>query len=204
MWSIQSMKLFYVPNSPYARRTVLAVREFDLPVELVDVSPLAGPDNILRDLGPGGKVPALQTSEGTFICETLLILHYLDGISGARLYPGDGEARAMVMQIEGVASLLMDSLFTRAMENRRDAAERSPGLFEKESARSARSYDALEDLVEQFGTTMNIGSIAVIAALGYADGRHPGDGWRDGHPKLASWYGEMLKRPAVAATVPNF
>ena len=99
------MKLFYVPNSPYARRTVLAVCEFDLPVELIDVSPLASPDNILRDLGPGGKVPALQTDGGAFICETLLILNYLDGLSGARLYPGNAATRAVVMQIEGMAQL---------------------------------------------------------------------------------------------------
>ena len=198
------MKLFYVPNSPYARRTVLAVREFDLPVELIDVSPLASPDNILRDLGPGGKVPALQTDGGAFICETLLILNYLDGLSGARLYPGNAATRAVVMQIEGIASLLMDSLFTRAMENRRDYSEQSPSLLDKESERSAQCYDALEEFVAGFGVPMHMGSISTVAALGYADGRHPGDGWRDGRSKLQAWYAGMMKRPAVVATVPNF
>ena len=163
------MKLFYTPNSPYARRTVLAVREFDLPVELVDVSPLAAPDNILRDLWPGGKVPALQTDEGAFICETLLILNYLDGLSGARLYPGNAEMRAVVMQVEGIAALLMDSLFVRSHENRRDSSEQSPSLIEKETERAAQCYDALEDVVERFGRVMHMGSISTVAALGYAD-----------------------------------
>jgi glutathione S-transferase len=168
-WKMRPMKLFYTPNSPYARRTVLAVREFDLPVELVDVSPLAAPDNILRNLEPGGKVPALQTDEGAFICETLLILNYLDGLSGARLYPGNAEMRAVVMQVEGIAALLMDSLFVRSHENRRDSSEQSPSLIEKETERAAQCYDALEDVVERFGRVMHMGSISTVAALGYAD-----------------------------------
>jgi glutathione S-transferase len=200
------MKLFYVPNSPYARRAVLAVREFELSetVDLVDVSPLAAHDNILRSMGPGGRVPALRTDDGAFICETLLILNYFDGVTGGKLYPGDAVARGVAMQIEGVASLLMDSLFLRAHENRRDPAERSPGEIEKEAGRAARCYDALEDLVDRFGPTLHMGLLSTAASLGYADGRHPGDGWRDGRPKLSAWNEEMLKRPAVAATVPNF
>lgn len=200
------MKLFHVPNSPYARRTVLAVREFELSdaVELVDVSPLAAPDNILLGMGPGGRVPALETDDGAFICETLLILNYLDGITGGKLYPGDLAARGAVMRIEGIASLLMDSLFLRAHENRRDPSERSPGEIEKETGRAARCYDALEDLADTFGPALHMGLLSTAASLGYADGRHPGDGWRDGRPKLTAWNEEMLKRPAIAATVPNF
>ena len=198
------MKLFYTANSPYARRPVLAVREFDLPVELVDAAPLTAPENILRGFGPGGKVPALATDDGAFICETLLILHYLDGVSGGRLYPGDAAARGTVMQIEGVAALLMDSLFLRSHENRRDPSEQSPGVIEKEAARAARCYDALEDLVDRFGAVLHMGSLSTAASLGYVDGRHPDDGWRDGRPKLAAWNDAMLKRPAVADTVPHF
>lgn len=200
------MKLFYTHNSPYARRPVLAVREFDLlgMVELVDVAPLTAPDNEVRSHGPGGKVPALLTDEGAFICETLLITNWLDRASGGKLYPSGAAAQAQAMQIEGVAALLMDSLFLRSHENRRDASEQSPGEIEKEAGRAARCYDALEERVDSFGSAMHIGLVGAIAALGYADGRHPGDKWRDGRPKLTAWNDAMLKRPAVAATVPNF
>ena len=165
------MKLFYVPNSPYARRAVLAVREFELSetVDLVDVSPLAAHDNILRSMGPGGRVPALRTDDGAFICETLLILNYFDGVTGGKLYPGDAVARGVAMQIEGVASLLMDSLFVRSHENCRDSSEQSPSLIEKKTERAAQCYDALEDVVERFGRVMHMGSISTVAALGYAD-----------------------------------
>ncbi len=108
------------------------------------------------------------------------------------------------MQIEGVASLLMDSLFNRAHENMRDPSEQSPGEIETEAARAARCYDALEDLVDRFSPTLDMSLVSTAASLGYADGRHPGDNWRDGRPKLTAWNETMLKRPAVADTVPNF
>jgi len=45
-----------------------------------------------------------------------------------------------------------------------------------------------------------MGLMSVVAALGYADWRHPDDGWRDGRPKLAAWYKKMEGRSAVAET----
>jgi glutathione S-transferase len=200
------MILFHSPNSPYARRVRVAVREFGLSdrVEEQNVSPLAAPDNVLHRHGPGAKVPGLLTDGGVFLCETLVICHYLDGISGGRFYPADPTARERCLQIEGVASLLMDSLFFRAHENRRAAGEQSPAVIDKEAARAARAYDALEDLAAGFGDELDMSLISVAAALGYADGRHPGDNWRGGRPTLAAWFEAMMQRPALAETVPNF
>jgi glutathione S-transferase len=200
------MKLFYTGNSPYARRPRLAVAEFGLgdKVELVDVNPLTDPNNVLYSYGPGAKVPALETDTGAFVCETLLILRILDEASGGKMYPSDPAARGTAFQIEGVASLLMDSLFLRSHENRRDPAEKSAALIEKEAGRAARCYDALEGFAGQLSGPMNMGILSAAASLGYADGRHPGDKWRDGRPKLAAWYADIIKRPSLANSMPNF
>ncbi len=200
------MQLFYSGNSPYARRARLAVRGAGLSnrVEEIDVAPLSQEDHLLLGHGPGGKVPGLLTDGGTFLCETLIITRYLNDASGGKLLPGDAAEREKVLEIEGIGSLLMDSLFIRSHEIRRDANEQSPALVTKEAKRAARCYDALEGKIGQCGEGLNLGSIAVVAALGYADWRHPGDEWRRGRDRLAGWFETMMKNPAVAETKPVF
>ena len=131
------MKLYYTGNSPYARRPRMAARQFGLmnQIEEIDAAPLDAPNNPLRQYGPGGKVPGLLINSGALLCETLVILNHLDEVSGGKLYPTDLEARGFAMQVEGLASLLMESLFYRARENRRDPGEQSPEykISEKEA-----------------------------------------------------------------------
>ena len=201
------MKLFYSANSPYARRTRIAAsaaRGFGVAVEDIDVAPL-GPDNpVLSKLGPGGKVPGLELDSGAYLCETLIITRHLNDCAGGRLMPSGQAEIDKVAELEGIASLLMDSLFVRAAENRRDPSEQSPGEIEKEGQRAKRCYDALDKILAGQGTELHLGNIAAVAALGYADGRHPGDEWRQGRDGLRAWFDEMMKYPSVADTTPNF
>lgn len=196
------MKLICSGNSPYARRPRIAIREAGLmdKIEEVDVSPM--PDNMdtILGFGPGAKVPGLVTDSGAYICETLAICHYLDDVSGGKLYPKDTAAREQAFVLEGISSLLMDSLFARSHEKRREDGEKSQGVIDKEAGRANRSYDTLEGMVDSFGDDFHMGLISVVAALGYADWRHPDDGWRDGRPKLAAWYKKMEDRSAVDET----
>jgi glutathione S-transferase len=97
----------------------------------------------------------------------------------------------------------MESQFYRARENRRDASERSPSYMESEAERSQRCYDALEERAAGFGEPVNMAHLSVVACLGYADWRHPGD-WRDGRPALAAWYDGMMEHPSCAETKPVF
>ena len=200
------MQLFYTGNSPYARRARLALRGSGLQarVEEVDVAPLSQEDHLLLKYGPGGKVPGLLTDAGTYLCETLVITRYLDDASGGKLLPKDSAAREKVLEVEGIASLLMDSLFIRSHEIRRDPGEQSSGVIAKEATRANRCYDALEAKIAECGDGLDLGTTAVIAALGYADWRHPGDEWRQGRPKLASWLEAMSGKPAVHETKPIY
>lgn len=200
------MKLFYTGNSPYARRPRIAIREAGLleQVEEVDIAPREERDHLLFEQGPGGKVPGLLTDDGAYVCESIIITHYLDEVSGGKLLPTEPGARAFALQVEGVASLLMDSLFVRARENRRDPSEQSPGVIEIETQRAGRCYDELDGLVQRADDAVHLGTIAGVASLGYADWRHPGDGWREGRPQLAEWFERMMQRPSMAETKPIF
>ena len=200
------MKLLYTPNSPYARRVRLAVHEANLEdkVELIDIHPRDANLDKLLSHNPSGKVPLLVTDEGAALCESLIIARHLDNASGGKLYPSAPAALARTLEIEGIASALMDSLFVRSHENRRDAAQRSQAEIDREQTRAARCYDALESLAESFGDRIDMGTITALCSLGYADGRHPGDDWRKGRSALAAWYERTVQRPAMAATIPSF
>lgn len=198
------MKLFYTGNSPYARRARLAARLSGLAVEEIDVAPLGAEDHLLLQKGPGGKVPALETDAGNFICESRLIAGYLDNLSGGKLLPREPQAVELVLAVEGVACLLLDSLFARAMENRRDASERSPGMLAKEAVRSKRCYNELEGRLGGQPADLNLATIAAVTALGYADWRHPDDNWRQGRGDLTAWFEAMMQHDMVADTHPKF
>ncbi len=200
------MKLFHSANSPYARRPRIAVVEAGLQDRVEDVE-LSSPEErtkVLMEFGPGAKVPGLLTDDGTYLCESLIIARHLDEASGGKLYPSDPAAREFTYQVEGIASLLMDSLFTRSHENRRDPAIQSPEAIKKEATRAQNCYDALDALVDRFEDQIDMGTITAVASLGYADGRHPGDDWRKGRPKLAAWFERMMQRPSMANTKPSF
>lgn len=200
------MKLFHAGNSPYARRPRMVAREAGLMdrIEEVDAAPLGGSDNVVASHGPGGKVPGLLTDNGIYLCESLIICRYLNDVAGGSLLPTESKALDEALHVDGIASLLMDSLFVRSHESRRDESEKSPGVIATEAARAGRSYDELEALAGGFGDAPNLGTISVVASLGYANWRHPGDEWRKGRPALTGWFDRMMQRPAMDETKPIF
>lgn len=200
------MKLYFSGNSPYARRPRLAIREAGLTGKVEEVN-LKTPEervDLLIKHGPGTKVPALLTDNNVLIVESLIIARVLDEMSGGKLYPKDPKERELAFQVEGVASLLMDSLFHRSHEKRRDPSEQSPGEIKKEGERARRCYDELERLLPNYDGKIHMGSMTAVASLGYADWRHPDDEWRKGRNKLAAWFEKMMQRPAMAETKPIF
>tara|TARA_B100000315_G_scaffold14038_1_gene13047 strand:- start:2362 stop:2943 length:582 start_codon:yes stop_codon:yes gene_type:complete len=190
-------------NSPYARRARITIREAKLQdqVEEVAINSFAE----LASIGPGGKIPVLVTDSGLSICESLIITRYLNELACTGLLPEGIRALESCFALESTGSALMDSLFVRSFENnQRQEQTRSPIVLEREQERSKRCYDALEAIVRGEGKAVSVGTIAAIAALGYADWRAPEDGWREGRPTLHAYYDRIMKRPAFADTAPVF
>ena len=200
------MKLYFSQNSPYARRPRLTLYEAGLTdqVEEVDLTPRAENDAVLLANGPGGKVPALMTETGAFIVESLLICRYLDDLSGNQLTPADPIDRDNALQLEGIASVLMDTLYFRTYEARRNVGQQVAAIKAKDTKIAFAAYDALNDGALKFKDTINLGILAVVAALGYADWRHPEDDWRVGRMALADWYERISERASVKRTAPIF
>lgn len=86
--------------------------------------------------------------------------------------------------------------------NQRDEALRSVALLEREEARCNRCYDKLDDLVADSDDQVTLASIAIIAALGYANWYAAEDDWRQGRASLVTYYEQFMGRPEFAATAP--
>ena len=200
------MKLYFSQNSPYARRPRLVVHEADLEdlVEEVDLTPRAENAAVLFANGPGGKVPALMTNTGAFIVESLLICRYLDDLSGNKLSSTAPNIRDKALQLEGMASVLMDTLYFRTHEDRREEVHQVATIKAKDLKVTFAAYDALNDAVSNFGDTINLGLLTTVAALGSADWRHPSDNWRAGRTALADWFERISERPSIKLTAPVF
>jgi glutathione S-transferase len=83
----------------------------------------------------------------------------------------------------------------RAKDADRDAAMAAQAL------KVARALDVLEADVP--AAHVDVGTIAVACALGYLDFRYAHEPWREGRPKLAAWYADMMTRPCLAQTAPK-
>ena len=200
------MKLYFSQNSPYARRPRLVLHEAQLldKVEEVDLTPRAENDAVLFANGPGGKVPALLTNTGAFVVESLLICRYLDDLSGSKLTSKDPDLHEKALELEGIASVLMDTLYFRTYEARRDELKQVAAIKAKDAKIAFAAYDALNEAASGFGDKIDLGILATVAALGYADWRHPADNWRAGRVTLADWFERVSERPSIKLTAPVF
>src|SRR4051812_24839467 len=93
------MKLFYSPNSPYARKCRVVAIEKGLAdqITFVKVDPWDNSPELLK-VNPLGRVPALMTDAGMALCESPIICEYFDSLSPKpRLFPVETVDRLQVL-----------------------------------------------------------------------------------------------------------
>jgi glutathione S-transferase len=197
------VKLFYAPNSPFARKLRIVLREagiLDRVPEQVVV--LRKPENEVLKHGPTGRVPALLTDGGALLLECDVICRYLEdkGLVTS-LRPTDPAEAERDLELDGVATELMESLSWRARELRfRTPEMRFAAFLEHEIARCRRILDWLESRADRLGPAPTIGQIALAVGLGTADQPLIGEPWRDGRPRLTQWFTGFAARPSVTET----
>lgn len=198
------MKLRYSPTSPYVRKVTMTIIECGLEhqVERVLTNAWAEDTDLPAD-NPLGKVPALIPDDGPALFDSPVICEYLDSQhGGAPLFPAIGPARWAALRFQAIGDGLNDAAVLRRLEVMRPDGERSDKWAARQAAAMTRSLDALETDADALAAGFTIGSIAVMAALGYLDLRFADDNWRDGRPKLAAWFAAMAQRPSYLSTLP--
>lgn len=198
------MKLFYSAASPFARKVRLAaaVRGISNRIELVTADTMASPPELLA-ANPLSKIPALVRDDGSTLFDSPVICEYLDTIGEAPpLFPASGEARWTALRLQALADGLMDAAVVAVYEGRRPEEEARSANIARQKAAIARGLDVLEAEADALEAPWTIGSVTLVAALGYLDFRLGADNWRATRPRLAAWCERASAEPLIAESAP--
>lgn len=201
------MKLFYSPTSPFVRKVSIAALELGFADQIERIPVVAHPINRAEQLvaaNPIGKVPALITDTGTVLYDSAVILAYLDWLAGTgRLIPVEGIARFEVLRDEALGDGLTDAgILIRYEQTTRPEDKVFGPWIEGQLAKMETCVDGIEARAASFGDRVDVGTIAIAAALGWVDFRMPAFDWRARAPQTAAWYAVFSERPSLKATVP--
>jgi glutathione S-transferase len=196
------MKLYYSPNSPYARKARIIIRELNLASRVEAIAVSLPADAKFRSLNPLGKIPALALDDGTAIFDSPVICEYLDTLGSGKFLPREGPSRWRALTLQALGDGLADAIVRRNQEMKVADSKRSAEVVERQTKAIEASFAELDRMVSSFPAEPTIGELAVISAIGYLDLRAPEDGWRNRYPKLARWLETVSQRPSVEATKP--
>lgn len=198
------MKLRYSPTSPFVRKVwIVAIeRGLDAAIERIPVDFQVADPAFLAE-NPLRKVPTLVLDDGSALFDSPVICEYLDQLPGApRLFPTDGESRWTALRLQALADGMADAAVAVRMEMLRPEAQRSQTWIDRHTAAVRRGLASLNGEASALSSELTIGTISVIATLGYIDFRMPDLEWRTRSPALAAWLDTQADRHSVRSTVP--
>jgi len=198
------MKLYGSPNSPYARKTRILIKEKNLPVEFVLENPWTD-DSPLVAKNPFSKVPVLEIGPDNYLFESIFIAHYLENFDGQPLQPKDSDGYWEAQWWQALGNGIIDSLIARLLETRRPPDKQWPEKMAREEKRVRRAIDVAEGTCrgDRFlvGPTFTMADLVMGVAMQYVDFRLPHD-WRLRHGKLARWHAGIVSRKSFEETLP--
>lgn len=203
------MRLRYSPTSPFVRKISVAALELGLAERItrVPTNPWDPASDIAHD-NPLGRIPALVLDDGsgTVLYDSPVIVEYLDALAGGgRLLPAAGPARWAALRRAALADGIIDAGIAVLVERvRRPEAYRWPEWIEFQTLAITRGLAGFDAEITQLSTDApGIAEIGLMCALDWLDFRGIGSGWRDAHPALVAWHGQLALRPSFAGTLPK-
>lgn len=195
------MKLYWLPVSPYARKTLIAAREHDLTerIEIVETK-VTPPNDTLMQHNPLNKVPTLVLDDGSAIYDSVVICEYFDSIgAGPRLFPAAGPERWDALRRHALGNGFADLLIAWRTEISQAPEMQSSERIDKFVLKTKRILDVLERDARNERKTFDIGDLAIGCALDYLQLRFPQFAPTPGSA-LHDWMAAFNARPSVAAT----
>jgi glutathione S-transferase len=206
------VKLFYAPQSPYARKVRAAAIEVGLgkQIELVPASVAPGRENqdYAAKINPLRKVPALALHSGEVLVDSGVICEYLDAkAGGGRLLPRDGEARWRVLTQHAIAQGMTDAMIlVRYETGLRPEPHRWPVWIDDQWDKFHAGLGWFEtrapEILPAAPKRLDLAQLALGAVLGYVDFRFADSGWQKRAPRVAAWFRAACALPALSETVP--
>ena len=198
------MKLYWSSRSPFVRKVMIAAHELGLNDQLHCVRTVVhpnAPNDALMEDNPLSKLPTLVLDNGKPVYDSRVICEYLDSLRGGGiLFPASYPLRLDALREQALGDGLMDLALLWLIERAKPEEVRSSELIAACRKKVVRAVGRLEtDLDKMINRSLDIGQITIGAALLYFDFRFNEEGWRDGHPRLASWHQSFAERPSVIA-----
>ena len=201
------MKLYFNAASPFVRKVRVTAHETGQHKRIEEIQSAVSPLKANADVAkanPLVKIPTLVTDDGTALFDSPVICEYLDSLhAGRKLFPPAGPARWTALRQQAVGDGILDAGILCRYESLRPAELQWKDWIAGQKNKWRAGLDLLERNAAELGGEPTIGSITAACALGWLDFRYGDDPWRDGRPRLASWYKEFSSRPSMQATMPS-
>lgn len=198
------MKLFYTPNSPYARKCRVVAIEKGLAdkMEFIKSDPWENAPELLA-VNPMAKVPALLTDNGMAVCDSPIICEYLDALTPEpKLLPSNTNERIQVLGLAALADGMIDESVAWVIETMRRPEEKRWDGWIKRKEDGVKRTIALIAPYASNDDPLSLATINLAVALAYISFRMPHIHWRAEHPQLANWLEHFSKRESMVMTAP--
>ena len=199
------MKYHYFPLSTYSQKALIAL--FDKGVAFVPVHVRVLDDEVktaFRQLYPIGKIPLLETNDGTLLPESSNIIEYIDYKYGRgdRLIPAQPESARQVRYLDRVADLYLNNpVVTMLFDGWKNPEQRNPSAVTEAQRLLDITYkqfdQALADQHWLAGDDFSMADCAAIPPLFYAQKVYP---YSD-YSNLTRYYAQACERRSYAAVL---
>lgn len=196
------MKLLYTPNSPYARKVRIVLREKGIPCEEAQVALY---DASIAAANPLGKVPTLIVNEHTSMFDSVVIAEYLELVkTDPRMVPVNLWERVIVRKWESLSDGVCDVLVSCVLELRRPIENQDASVIVRSDKKLAAALKFIESEIDgrtfAFGNEFTLADAALLSALGYVALRR--QQLLEGYSNIAAYRSVHTQRPSVLSTVP--
>ena len=201
------MKLYGSLTSPFVRAIRIAAIELGLEGDIEFAPTVVKPTEPNREFGaavnPLRRVPALATDSGEVFIDSRVIAEFLNKAGKGGIVPRGAAARIACFNRHAVFSGATEALVSAMYEQRvRPEELRWPewraDMIDKAQAALDWAEERLGDMPKDF----DLGNIALVCLIGYAQLRFPEVDWMASRPRLAKFWTKAQKRKSVAATAP--
>ena len=117
------MRLIGMLDSPYVRRTAIALRLLGIPFEHDPLSVFSTFDRFSR-VNPVVKAPTLVCDDGTVLMDSALIIDYLETLAGRSLMPAGLAPRTRALRVTGLAMAACEKIVQIVYERSLRPAEK--------------------------------------------------------------------------------
>ena len=117
------MRLIGMLDSPYVRRTAIALQLLGIPFEHDPLSVFSTFEQFGR-INPVVKAPTLVCDDGTVLMDSGLIIDYLEALAGRSLWPSDLAQRTRALRVTGLAMAACEKIVQIVYEHHLRPAEK--------------------------------------------------------------------------------